>query len=442
MEDLMNITSIFENRGKFNPDALKSFEEGMKSIGYESVRREIILFIKENKNTHGIAGNNIVTNVGCLIVNYSIYNAKNKRGRVFDKTVYLCDVEFPLALSAEAIRTSIEPFLEMATVNPTYAYSTRHVEIGEEFINLGLTLVDLSVDTDGFGVLNFTDATQESVAKFKEFVFENGYNPKHYSIKESRLKGSYADDSRSGLLRDFVDGNTKIIYNRSGEMSLETFDGYNKTEGIYIDKRTITIGEYMTSMFNKFMFLPFDLLEFVYNTTISSLLNITKLATFSRFNDLANDSYIESLMTDINTAMRNLRETLGEDFYIITNINKHFMYVTMTFFRDNKEIRIKKPLSMMYAEFSLDCELFADEVDTTAEMVKTDMIEHSCREAIECLDFTRNIAGAIELVDQATQKIKMKLLENQSKIESMIGNNVRGRVNWDVREKYLNSPNH
>ena len=73
MEDLMNITSIFENRGKFNPDALKSFEEGMKSIGYESVRREIILFIKENKNTHGIAGNNIVTNVGCLIVNYSIY---------------------------------------------------------------------------------------------------------------------------------------------------------------------------------------------------------------------------------------------------------------------------------------------------------------------------------------------------------------------------------
>ena len=83
-------------------------------------------------------------------------------------------------------------------------------------------------------------------------------------------------------------------------------------------------------------------------------------------------------------------------------------------------------------------------IDTvsTAEMVKTDMIEHSCREAIECLDFTRNIAGAIELVDQATQKIKMKLLENQSKIESMIGNNVRGRVNWDVREKYLNSPNH
>ena len=103
-------------------------------------------------------------------------------------------------------------------------------------------------------------------------------------------------------------------------MSLETFDGYNKTEGIYIDKRTITIGEYMTSMFNKFMFLPFDLLEFVYNTTISSPLNITKLATFSRFNDLANDSYIESLMTDINTAMRNLRETIGEDFYIITNI--------------------------------------------------------------------------------------------------------------------------
>ena len=237
----MNITSIFENRGKFNPDALKSFEEGMKSIGYESVRREIILFIKENKNTHGIAGNNIVTNVGCLIVNYSIYNAKNKRGRVFDKTVYLCDVEFPLALSAEAIRTSIEPFLEMATVNPTYAYSTRHVEIGEEFINLGLTLVDLSVDTDGFGVLNFTDATQESVAKFKEFVFENGYNPKHYSIKESRLKGTFDNDSRSGLLRDFVDGNTKIIYNRSGEMSLETFDGYNKTEGIYIDKRTMKI---------------------------------------------------------------------------------------------------------------------------------------------------------------------------------------------------------
>ena len=45
----MNITSIFENRGKFNPDALKSFEEGMKSIGYESVRREIILFIKEKR---------------------------------------------------------------------------------------------------------------------------------------------------------------------------------------------------------------------------------------------------------------------------------------------------------------------------------------------------------------------------------------------------------
>ena len=439
----MNISSIFENRGKFNPDELKSFEEGMKAIGYETARRDIILFIKENKNTHGIPGNNIVTSVGCLIVNYSIYNAKNKNGRVFDKTVYLCDIEFPTSFSAEAIKTSIEPFLEMATVTPTYAYSTRHVEVGEEFINLGLTLVDLAVDTDGFGVLNFSDATKESAAKFKEYVFENGYNPKHYSIKESKLKGTdTCDDSRSGLLRDFIDGNTKIMYNRSGEMSLETFDGYDKTEGICIDKRTITMGEYMTALFNKFMFLPFDLLEFVYNTSMSSPLNITKLATFAKFNDLANDSFIDSLMIDIDTVIKNLKETLGEDFYIITNINKHFMYVTITFFRDNKEIRIKKPLPMMYAEFSLDCELFVDEVDMSAEIIKTDMIEHSCREAIECLDFTRTIAGAIELVDQATQKIKMKLLENQSNIESMIGNNVRGKVNWDVREKYLNSPNH
>ena len=440
----MNITSYFANRGEFNPDSLKVLNEQLKSIGNESVNREMNLFVKEMQDVHGIKGNNVITKVGSLITNYSIYRTHNNY-RVFDKTVYLCDIEFPNAFSTGIIKKSIEPFLQVSTLKPNYAFAVRHVETedGNAF-DLGLTMVDLSINNDGLGILNFSNAneTHSLDSKIaKEIIFENLYNPKHYSVKESKLRWNIEKESREGPLCDFVDDTTKIIYNKLGYMSLENFFNDRKDDGIIVDKRTVAIGDYMSSFFNKFLFLEFDNIEFVYNTSISSPLNITKLKTFAKFNDEINDWYIENLLSDIHSCINNLKNALNEDFYIITNITKQFIYVTITFFKDKREIRITKPLSMMYAEFALDCEMFADDVDAHAEIVKNDMIEQSCRGALESLEFARNISSAIQLVDQATQKIKMKMLENQANVERLLDKRLeRGKLDWDDRERYLNSP--
>ena len=71
----------------------------LKELGFKDVKREITLFFIENKNVHNIINNNMVTSINATITNYSIHdtfsNNKELMYRMFTKTIYWCEVEFP-----------------------------------------------------------------------------------------------------------------------------------------------------------------------------------------------------------------------------------------------------------------------------------------------------------------------------------------------------------
>lgn len=430
----MNITNTIN---KDNYDSLKTQNEIMNQLGFDLFNRKIYFFIKESKNLYNIEGNNIVNKIGCLITNRSVFSKNGHRD--YNKTVYLCDVEFPKEYNIETIKSNFDKFINVATINPLYAFANNHIinTKTNTFINIGLSMVDLSVsDRNSFGVINFSN-NDNSDPVFKEIVYGNEYNPKYYNRFDAELNKD-SHDTRNGNVEDFMDNRTKVLCNKYGSENVDNFINGSKQEGIFIDKRTMFVNEFINSFFNKYMFLHFDDIEIIYNSTLDKPLNIRKLNTFTKFDNEAITYYLDQLMSDIETCISILKNDLKEDFYMVFSITDQFVICDIHFFKDMRELRITKPLYKLYGEFALDSEQILNDVETSAEIAKYDMLEQVSRN-VQSLEFVKDISGAISLIENATKAIQMSIIDNKCNVEKLIGGSTLSLE--DVREKYQSNRN-
>lgn len=405
---------------KENYNMFKTDDETLKSLGFVQFSRKIYFFVKEVDNLYNIEGNKLVTKIGCLITNRSVSSIDDLFN--FNKTVYLCDVDFPKEYNMDAIKRDFNKFINVAEITPLYAFANNHMASVDKFYNYGLSLVDLSiVNSDSFGIINFVDKTNESSPTFKETIYKNQYNPKFYMLSDA--KAHERDNvSRCGKVEEFVDSHTKILCNKYGSENVDNFIDGVKQSNIFINKRTMCINEFITAFFNKYMFLHFDDIEIIYNSQLSKPLNIKKLNTFTKFTDEAKNYYIDQLLTDIDKLTDNLKHEIKEDFYMVFSITDQFVIADVYFFSDNHKIRITKPLYKLYGEFALDSEQMLHDIEISSDIAKSDMLEQIGRD-MKGLEFVKDVSNAISMIDNATKALMLNIEENKKSVENLIQSN-------------------
>lgn len=420
----MNVTSAVIDRPRYNK-ALSTKKEFLKDLGIKGYSRVINLFFKESKNVHGIQGHNLVTKVGCLIINKCIFDlppTKENIGKIaYQKTVYLCDVEFPNSFSMDAIKADMKKFIGSATINPHYAFSNAVVQLSDgKFFDMGLTMVDLSLtDNSSFGIINFSKELDQAT---KEIIYGNEFNPKYYCILDARANEDVERD-RSGNIDEFVDSSTKIIYNTYGNETVDNFVNNEQVTGIYINKRTIVISEFMRMIFSKLLFTCIEDFEFKTESASSIILTPTKIRTFAPFTNDVNIHYLSMLTDDSIKCVEILEKELKEPFKLVCGISNNFAIAEVYFFNDDKIVRITKPLYKMYGEFALNSEDITNEIENQAEIVKSDLLEQSIHSP-SLLDNPQAITELIGLINSQTEALRLAIEENGSRIQETIGDSL------------------
>lgn len=426
----MNITSKLKDN--FDSDDLKTLKERLKEIGIIYFSRKIDLFIKENQNVHNISGNNLVSKIGCLITNTSVMNFEDKE--VFTKTVYLCEVEFPMGFSLTALKKNMSSFINNSEITPMYAFSNSHIicENGKLF-DYGLTLVDLGVSKhSNYGVFNFSPNTK--IPNFKEIVYGDNYDPRYYNYHHCKMCKSSDDKDIKCRISEYVDSATKITYNLLGSEKVDNFINNVRRERIYIDKATLRINEFISDMFNRFLFMMFDKIEFVYDSRLANPLNMKKLGTFINFSNIAKDYYIDQLMFDIDTMVTSLVKTLCQDIYLIFNVSDNFVITDIHFFNEDRELRIVKPLYRMYGEAAVDSESIVDSITTDGDIAKMELMDNAYRHGIGCDISSETIMGIANQIDNATRAIEMLVYESKERMDNLIGDRkVKNMLTWEDR---------
>lgn len=410
----MNISS---NIKRFDPDGFDDNSKHMKDLGYKNYSRKITIFVKENKNFYNIQGNNIVTNVGCLVTNICNYIKKDNDGiikKFYNKTVYLCDLDYPSTLNASDIKKTLTNCLGECIARPLYAFSNNIIEIEDKTIDLGLSLIDLSVkDCSSFGIINCSGNGNNPL--YKEVVYSCKYNPMYYSnVDDCDIHGS-----RTHTIDELVDNKTKILFNKTDKETVTNLINNEVKKGIFIDKYITGLNEYMSEFFTSYLFLPFDNIEFVYDSRLSKSLNILKLNTFCKFNDNTNDYLIEELMDKIKHKLNYLKTKLDTDIYLITRISDQFMMCDLHVFSISREIRLSKPLYRQYCEYAIDSEMIINDIEYNGEIAKLEYIDKT----VEQLGFERNITSAINMINNATQQLTMIIEDNRNKMNNLISEN-------------------
>lgn len=397
----MNMNNYLERSR--NSKSLDSEYKALTDIGFENYFRKINIFMKEKKNVYNIQGNNIITNVGCLITNVS--KDRNKKiGTIYNKTVYLCELEYPKTMDSSLVKSNIHACLNDCIVKPLYAFAYNIIEtLDNKTIDLGLSLIDLTLNkSSSFGIINFS--TNE-YPMYKELVVGENYNPKYYSKKHMEMfEGRYFKyDGRGIIMDEIVDNRTKIIFNKSNIDSVLNFKHDVQQTGIFVDKETICLNEYMGDFFASFLFMPFEQIEFVYDSRLKRKLNITSLNTFLKFNQTSNDTFVEELLDTINDQMNKITEKIKGEFYLITRISDQFMMCDLHLFSNSREIRMTKPLHRQYCEYAIDSEMIVNDIEYSGEIAKLDYIDKSMKE----LSFVKDISSTINMIDGVTQNLTM-----------------------------------
>lgn len=403
----MNMNNFLERSR--NNKTLDSEYKVLSDIGFENYFRKINIFMKEKKNMYNIANNDVITNVGCLITNIS--KDKNKKlGTIYNKTVYLCELEYPETLDSKSVKKNISVCLDKCLVKPMYAFAYNVIETPDNrTIDLGLSLVDLTVNkSSSFGIINFS---VDEYPMYKEIVIGENYNPKYYSKRHMELEEGFRRyDGRAITMDEIVDNRTKIIFNKSDIDSVLNFKQNIQQTGIFVDKETINLNEYMSDFFISFLFLPFEQVEFVYDSRLINKLNITSLSSFLKFNQYTTDTFVNELLDKINEKIERLGRKIKGNFYLITRISDQFMMCDLHLFDSSREIRMTKPLHRQYCEYAIDSEMIVNDIEYSGEIAKLDYIDKSMKE----LSFTRDITSAINMIDSATQSLTM-LVESAKK---------------------------
>ena len=409
----MNVSKIIE---RFDPNRFDSYDSYMKDLGYKDFSRKITIFVKENKNLYNIRGNNVVTNVGCLVTNICKYTKKESDivKTYFNKTVYLCDLDCPSTID-NSTTNSVMNCLDKCTAIPLYAFSNNIIETSNNsFTDLGLTLIDLSMkDCSSFGIINCSGNNNNSL--YKEVIYGSKYNPMYYSNID--IENNH--ETRIHTIEELVDNKTRILFNKREHETVINLVNNEVQKGIFIDKYIMGLNEYMSEFFTSYLFLPFDNIEFVYDSRLDKPLNVITLNTFYKFGNDTNDYLIEELMNKINQKLNFLKTKLETDFYLITRISDQFILCDLHIFSISREIRLSKPLYRQYCEYAIDSEMIINDIEYNGEIAKLEYIDKS----VEQLGFTRNITSAINMINDATHQLSMIIEENKSNIHNLISNN-------------------
>lgn len=419
----MNINSTIFERNRFCSDD----GDILKNMGFIDYKREITLFLKENKNTNGIIGHNLVTKINGLVTNYSIFHDHKLNNRLFTKTTYVCEVEFPNNITIDMLKRNIDSFVSVATINPIHAFTNAYlVESNGNIRDYGLSLLDLTLPTASFHILNFSNLDQND--KLNKFIiYDNKYNPRFYNSYDCNALYDFNNHSeKSCPLVELYDYHSHITCNIHGNETVDNFINNNPQTGIYINKRTVKVSESLSDIFNKILFVSVDGLEFVYDSRNDDI-NIKKLSFFTRFNKSLEDR----LCLDIHNSIIEWKETLKAnfkniDYYLVLSIDKQFAILDIMFFDTHKEIRITKPLYKLYGEFSLNSETLMNDTEAMGDIAKLDYIERSIEAASHNenkLELEESIQGVINIIDSATKTLQLMICEQKDQYSNLIGVN-------------------
>jgi len=409
----MNMREIVIDRIRLNENMLETKpSNNLKELGFIDYKRTIQLFIKEIERINGIPDRK-VQEIAALITNYSVVDI-DRDSRMFNKTVYFCDVEFPKDLNMEAIVKNIEPFIEIAYIRPTYAFQTGHiVRRQNSYVDLGLSMCDLSV-SGSCGIINFADNKGE-FPKFKDQIYNNSFNPKFYNSIDARLD---MQKQRSGNINEFVDNRTTIFCNTYGSTSVENFINNEVKTGIYINNRTRALNDFINDVFQKLLYIGLEKIEIVMKKANKHLeFNVTKCGFFAKFNDDVKHDFIEEILCICEKQAEIINAKIDEDFYLVYSFDTKFAILDYLYKEggNEREIRITKPIYHLYNEFSIDTEDIMNNVELSGDIAKYDMIETVEREAMLNLGCSnKDIKNMIDVITNATNTVLAQIESSNS----------------------------
>ena len=399
----MNMREIVIDRIRLNENLSETKEtNNLKSLGFIDYKRTIQLFIKEIERINGIPDRK-VQEIAALITNYSIVDIDSK-SRMFNKTVYFCDVEFPRDLDMAAIIKNIEQFIEIAYIRPTYAFQTAHIIRPNDYVDLGLTMCDLSI-SGTCGIINFSDNKGE-FPKYKDQIYNNSFNPRFYNKIDNCFE---ENKQRSGNINEFVDSHTNIFCNTFGSTTVENFVNDEVKTGIYINNRTRTLNEFINELFQKLLYIGLEKIEVVMRKKNGNIeFNVTKCGFFTKLDDSIKRNYIEEILSNCEKQSFVMNAKMDEDFYMVFSFDTKFAILDYFYNEggNKREVRISKPIYHLYNEFSIDTEDIINNVELSGEVAKIDMLETMAKEDMLNLGCSNNdIQSMIELIDNATHAV-------------------------------------
>ena len=401
----MNLNSIID-RDNTN----ESSDSLYADLGFKDYKRQITLFLKESKNINGIVGHNLVTKISGTVTNYSIVDKWDSR--ILFKTVYVCDIEFPARITIDMIKRDINSFISIAKVVPFNAFTNIYVITKHGFIDLGLSIADLTEKHPN--ILNLSK-NEDDNRLLHDLVYGHRYNPKYYNYFDCNALWDDNDYVRSSLICDLYDVNTKIVYNSHGEESLDCFT--NNIKNNQITTTVLGINGELNEIFGKIILNGFDSLEFVYRSSDDSV-NITKLSMFTKMRDDIKDYLYNQTEIILREAISNLNEKTylkSRDYYIVFSIDSQFAIANM--FWDNRSIRIVKPVSKMYSEFSIDNSIIDYTRKADKNVLGLPNIQNQLNYIQQSVEAISNLKGA-SLMNDIQQIIN--IADNASKAIGMI----------------------
>lgn len=377
----MNITTSVVERNKNLKDQIN--REGLmrEAVGINYYKRIISIYPSVSKNIHNIDGNNVLLSSKCMIINYSIsQNQKIPNATLFNKTTYICDLNFPGNITPEMLMMpDISKILSNASIEPIYAFNNPHYEKNDnKYVDLGLTMVDLNSIGD-YGVINFSQNNNDERRDYiRDIVTPEYFNPKLYIPQEKEFGDNNC--TKNGVITDFIDNHTSIIKDvHNYKRNIKVYkNGIERTDRV-INKRTLKTNELLLDIFSDIIFLPIEDLDMIIYTVGGINYNIRKFTTFKRFNNEINKYYYSKTVNSILKTIKNFRNIMnGENFYI--NIQKSETLFSLNIAFNNKdnsvdEIRITNPIYKLYSQFALNNESIVNNIENDIEYSKACLIE-------------------------------------------------------------------
>lgn len=423
----MNITKSVIERNDNIKHQLNKEKALMNSVGILKYNRLIALYPSVNKNIYNIDGNNVLLTSRCILINYSVSENDKKDKRLFNKTSYICNLNFPGNITPEMLMAKdISKILSEAVIEPVYAFNNPHMETKEgHFIDYGLTMVDLGTPYD-YGVINFSGQSKDDQYDpfYREIVTPEFFNPKYYIPQEKEV--NQISRGKSGVLSDFIDNHTSLIKDVNNyRRNIKLYKNGIERNDRVINKRTMNTNELLLDIFSDMIFMPIEDLVMIIDVSAATTINIQKMTTFTRFNNEANEFYYKKITNNVTKTINAFRNKMnGEMFYISIFKNEVLFSLNMIFKnKDNSvdEIRITNPLYKLYSQFALNNESIVNSIEADGEYAKLNYLESAYKSRDNKLieSAIKTVQGYSNLLDDYKHQLLQNHFESKEMLEDL-----------------------